>query len=279
MAYQKEKATPYEVTNPEIAKVGICLLEQDRYQDKTQTSPQSQLSSPNPLIVKRSGSPIFSQNQTKTKTNIGITPQDDSIQTFISNLTAGSKLKEKVNFIESQKKEFYAARQTLPPTSKTSSDIHHQSSKLIPIEPSRKKKHSQDTSPSRSKVKAEDIEEGLHRNNHKGAVCKEEDVPTFRQSNRADRRDFVKRENSPEGAQWNPTSNPKGKSSRHQTVSFGRQPSKNAIKTEPQEKCTNIIMEGDNTPIFRHRSKRAPRQTANVICDDDDEYLEVAKFN
>jgi len=110
MAYQKEKATPYEVTNPEIAKVGICLLEQDRYQDKTQTSPQSQLSSPNPLIVKRSGSPIFSQNQTKTKTNIGITPQDDSIQTFISNLTAGSKLKEKVNFIESQKKEFYAAR-------------------------------------------------------------------------------------------------------------------------------------------------------------------------
>jgi len=38
-------------------------------------------------------------------------------------------------------------------------------------------------------------------------------------------------------------------------------------------------MEGDSTPVFSRRSKRVPRQTANVVCDDDDEeYLEVPKF-
>lgn len=28
------KVTPYELTNPEITKIGICFLEQERYQEK-----------------------------------------------------------------------------------------------------------------------------------------------------------------------------------------------------------------------------------------------------
>ena len=37
-------------------------------------------------------------------------------------------------------------------------------------------------------------------------------------------------------------------------------------------------MDDEKTPTFRHTSKRAPRQTANLVCDDED-YLEVPNPN